>query len=138
MAVGDAHVFPGVLSPILTKPLTTFLTFLRGERRTYAGKKVCLNRVSNLQPPGHESDTLTTESPWRGLSGFCMLNSLSNDKHLDPSKFKPFTDDEINVTVKFKFISGRVEPIAGKGENAGYQHFLLFPQCFQGRLKPGL
>ena len=25
----------------------------------------------------------------------------------------------------------RVENIMGKGENAGYQHFLLFPQCFQ-------
>ena len=24
-----------------------------------------------------------------------------------------------------------VENIARKGENAGYQHFLLFPQCFQ-------
>ena len=24
-----------------------------------------------------------------------------------------------------------VENILGKGENAGYQHFLLFPQCFQ-------
>ena len=24
----------------------------------------------------------------------------------------------------------RVENIVGKGENAGYQHFLLFPQCF--------
>ena len=24
-----------------------------------------------------------------------------------------------------------VENIAGKGENAGYQHLLLFPQCFQ-------
>ena len=24
-----------------------------------------------------------------------------------------------------------VENIAGKGENAGNQHFLLFPQCFQ-------
>ena len=23
-----------------------------------------------------------------------------------------------------------VENIVGKGENAGYQHFLLFPQCF--------
>ena len=26
---------------------------------------------------------------------------------------------------------GRVEKNVGKGENAGYQHFLLFPQCFQ-------
>ena len=25
----------------------------------------------------------------------------------------------------------RVENIVGKGENAGYQHFLLFPPCFQ-------
>ena len=25
----------------------------------------------------------------------------------------------------------RVENIIGKGENAGYQHFLLFPQSFQ-------
>ena len=25
---------------------------------------------------------------------------------------------------------GRVENIVGKGENASYQHFLLFSQCF--------
>ena len=25
----------------------------------------------------------------------------------------------------------RVDNIAGKGENAGYQHFLLSPQCFE-------
>ena len=28
-------------------------------------------------------------------------------------------------------VINRVENILGKGENAGYQHFLLFPQCFQ-------
>ena len=55
MAVGDAHVFPGFLAPVLTqlffpKPPTTFLTcFSRGERRKYAGKKFGLNRVSNHQ-----------------------------------------------------------------------------------------
>ena len=72
MAVCDAHVFPGFLSPVLTqlffpKPPTTFLTcFCRGERRKYAGKKVRLSRGSNSQPPSHESDTLTTEPPGRG------------------------------------------------------------------------
>ena len=72
MAVGDAHVFPGFLTPVLTqlsfpKPPTTFLTcFCRGERRKYAGKKSRLNRGSNSQPPGHETDTLTTEPPERG------------------------------------------------------------------------
>ena len=74
MAVGGAHVFPGFLTPELTqlffpKPPTTFLTcFCRGERRKYAGKKSRLNRGSNLQPPGHKSDMLTTEPPGRGES----------------------------------------------------------------------
>ena len=30
-----------------------------------------------------------------------------------------------------KFSFGITENIVGKGENAGYQHFLLFPRCFQ-------
>ena len=37
----------------------------------------------------------------------------------------------MNATEKLKFIFERVENIMGQGENAGYQHFLLFPQCFQ-------
>ena len=74
MAVGDAYVFPGFLTPVdlltqlfFSKPPITFLTcFCRGERRKYAGKKSRLNGESNSQPPGHESDMLTTESPGRG------------------------------------------------------------------------
>ena len=72
MAVGDAYVFPGFLTPVLTqlffpKPPTTFLTcFCRGERRKYAGKKSRLNRGLNSQPPVHESNTLTTEPPGQG------------------------------------------------------------------------
>ena len=33
-----------------------------------------------------------------------------------------------------QFFFGRVENMVRKGENAGYQHFLLFPQCFQSAL----
>ena len=36
-----------------------------------------------------------------------------------------------NVTEKLKFVLGRIENIVGNEENAGYQHVLLFPQCFQ-------
>ena len=36
----------------------------------------------------------------------------------------------MNVTEQLTFVLRRVENIAGKGENAGYQHYLLFPQCF--------
>ena len=86
MAVGDAHVFPGFLTPVLTqlfspKPPTTFLTCLcRGKRRKYAGKKVRLNRVSNSQPPDHESDTLITDPPGRGVKRL-IVSLCSNCNH---------------------------------------------------------
>ena len=44
---------------------------------------------------------------------------------------KEFADNTTNVTLKPFFALGRIENIVGKGENVGYQHFLLFPQCFQ-------
>ena len=47
------------------------------------------------------------------------------------SKFKAFADNNLNVYQKLKFALGRVKNIVEKGENADYQHFLLFPQCFQ-------
>ena len=50
---------------------------------------------------------------------------------LDWSKLKVFADNKMNVTEKLKLVSERVENIVGKGENAGYQHSFLFPQCFQ-------
>ena len=50
---------------------------------------------------------------------------------LDWSKVKAFADYKVTVTEKLKFVLGRLENIVGKGENAGYQHFLLFPQYFQ-------
>ena len=59
------------------------------------------------------------------------IDPLPNDKILDWSKFKAFADDKMIVTQKLKFVLGRIENIVGKGENAGYQHFLLSPQCFQ-------
>ena len=59
------------------------------------------------------------------------FNSLPNNKILDWSKLKAYADDKINVTEKLKFVMGKVENFVGKGENAGYQHFLLFLQCFQ-------
>ena len=34
------------------------------------------------------------------------------------------------------FVFDRVENIVGKGENAGYQHFLLFSQIFSKGLFP--
>ena len=59
-----------------------------------------------------------------------IFNSLPNDKTLDANKLKPFLDDKINVAQMMISVCYSVENIVGKGENAGYQHFLLFPQFF--------
>ena len=65
------------------------------------------------------------------LSGFSYsprkFNSLPNDRILDVTELKAFADDKINVAQMMISAFERVENILGKGENAGYQHFLLFP-----------
>ena len=72
-----------------------------------------------------------------------LINSLPNNKILNLTKLKAFADDRINVAQMMISVFDTVENIVGKGENAGYQHFLLFLQCFQkasvfGSLKVGI
>ena len=73
------HVFPASANTtFLSKAPDYFPAEVRGDNTP--GKKVCLNRVSNSKPPGHESDTLTTEPPVRGLLCVpiqCMLDFSS-------------------------------------------------------------
>ena len=86
---------------LFPKPPTTFLTcFCRGERRKYARKKSRLKWGSNSQPPGHESDTLTTEPPG---SGQCASQSASESIF---EKKKPHTE-----TVAFLPFVGKQDPI---------------------------
>ena len=60
---------------------------------------------------------------------YCMVlvlfNSLPNDKILDQSNSKAFTDDNLCAVQLMICLPVWVENIAG------YQHFLLFLQCFQ-------
>ena len=44
-----------------------------------------------------------------------------------------FADDKLNVAKMAISLFDRVQNTVGKGETAGYHHFLHFPQCF---LKP--
>ena len=62
------------------------------------------------------------------------INSLPNDKNLDWSKFKAFADDKIDDVKIMISLFDSVENTVGKEENAGYQHFLLFPRCFPSLL----
>ena len=49
---------------------------------------------------------------------------------LDMTKLKAFADDKSKGAKMMIFLFERAENTVGKGENAGHQHFLLFPQCF--------
>ena len=55
----------------------------------------------------------------------------SNSKH---SQDEQMYDNKKEL----KFLLGKVENIMEKEENDGYQHFLLFPNCFQKALSSGL
>ena len=57
-----------------------------------------------------------------------LINYVPNAKTFDWSKLKAFADDRLNVTQNVKVVFHRIENIVGKEENAGYQHFLLFPR----------
>ena len=45
-------------------------------------------------------------------------------------KLKVFAGDKVVLAQMMQFLFERLEKIVGKGENAGYQHFLLSRQCF--------
>ena len=85
----------------------------------------CHSRAWIFFPGQYRARSTCTHEP------LLTLNFSPNNEILDQSKFKALADDKINGTKKWKFVLGMVENILGKGENAGYQHFLLFPKCFQ-------
>ena len=76
--------------------------------------------------------------PFNNVS--CVSSNLYQKTNiLDPSKFKAFVDDKINVPL----IMGYEENIVGKGELAGYPLFLsppnnVFKSSYNGGQKPGI
>ena len=59
-----------------------------------------------------------------------VFNPLPNDKIWDVTKLKGFADDKLNIDNMTIFLFDKEENSVAKAENAGYQHFLLFPHCF--------
>ena len=130
MAVSDAYVFPGFLTPVLTQlffPKPDYFSHMLLQRW-----EVKIRRKEKSPQPGIE---LTTTRSWvrhahhwstraGGLysKGFINItvfpkssfNPLSKDKILDWFKLKTFADDKINVTQKQKFSLGWVESIREK------------------------
>ena len=74
----------------------------------------------------------------KGVIVWEWVNSSPHDptfNSLPKNKFKDWCVKHLRMTklmwLKIDFNFGRVGNSVGKGQNAGYQHFLLFPQCFQ-------
>ena len=94
---------------------------------------------------------LQTLSVWKGLkfiiwewvNGKLYLLTKRQFFWLDRIQRINFVDKKSNAARNMVFVFHKAENIAGKGEYAGYQNFLLFPQCFQkassyGLLKVGI
>ena len=69
---------------------------------------------------------------------YYSFNSVPNYKNYALFRLRAFADEKLKVTQMKVFFSDSVENNEGKGENAGCQHFLLFPHCFQKASLPGL
>ena len=52
-------------------------------------------------------------------------------------KYKVFSDNKSKVAQMAELVLDRAENSVGKGGNAGYHYFLLFPQCFKTFLFQG-
>ena len=68
-----------------------------------------------------------------GKNHECSLSNSTNQQFhffFYLTKFKLFADNTLIVEKIMIPVFDGVENIVGKGEDADYQHFLLFPQCF--------
>ena len=82
-------------------------------------------------------DNIIVEIPVFHYTGLTLLNSLPNEKMASTKLKAWFADNKSDVAEMIISFSEQVENIVGKGENAGNQHILLFPQCFQKVLSQG-
>ena len=62
--------------------------------------------------------------------------TLKRQQNSAVSELKAFADVNFIGAQMSQFLFEQVKNIVGKGENAGYQHFLLFPQWLRKTLSP--
>ena len=106
MEVIDAHAFPAFLTSVLTQI-------------SFQSHRILFSHAS----------AEVRRKKYRGKK-FC-LNWVSNSQLPGHDSNMLTTEPPGQSSEILKFVFGCIEKIVRKGENAGYKHFLLFPQCFQ-------
>ena len=75
----------------------------------------------------HLPKSTILDMSWLKEFADCVLTLHQTTKFWTWPNCKAFANDKLNLA---KMMIGQ-NNIVGKGENAGYQHFVLFPACFQ-------
>ena len=110
---------------------------LPSTNRWYSFSAACCDNLSFLSCSEIlKPETLNRTTCSKATILFLPFNPFPDDKNLTMCKLKAFAHDKTNVTFMIISAFDKVENIFGKGENAGYQHFLLFPQYFEKAFFP--
>ena len=120
----SVHFCQNIKNTVLKNLIASFVV-------SFCRKVVTNNTILHLQSNSQQLCKFQskTVSDW--------LNPLPNDKSRARTKLKALADNKFNVVKRLISLTDRVENIVGKRENAGYQHFILFLQCFQMLLCQG-
>ena len=92
---------------------------------------ICRQKCPNNFSSTRNSNLEGTCVPSNEKTHWACFKSLPNDKIRDWPKVKAFADDKMKLAKMIIFVFDRDENIVGKGENACYQHFLLFQNVFK-------
>ena len=115
MAVGDAYVFPGFLTPVLT------LLFFQSHRLLFSH--------ASAEVRGENTPERKVASTW---------DQTHNHQVMSPTRSPLSHPGGFKFDENGRKLSKQVENTVGKGEIARYEQFLLFPQCFQKACFPGV
>ena len=64
------------------------------------------------------------------MGAMCISIPFTKRQYLSSVQFESIRIRHFQGNSMMICVTDWVENIVGKGENAGYQHFVLFPQCF--------
>ena len=93
-------------------------------------EKHCGKRTKCWLPAFSPLATMLSKGLFYGVDESRVYAKMIISLFLEWTKLKAVADDKLNFAKMIIFLFGKVENTVGKGENAGYQHFLLFPLCF--------